>query len=791
MKSSIFSNAFRRTIGLVVVIVLGLPPGALGQSAQAPVAVTASFMAAEPVAPDTPLEITLSRPLRTGERIAILLGQTDVSGLFSRDGERFSYSAGLQPLPVGNSELTVYLVNSADDWNEITRLPLAVVNKGDSATSEVSSTQAANDVTTPSTDGASVAPGQAAPIGNEEPAKTDAPPASNDAQVTSGEPTAAEGDKGQTEKSGDTAPDTAAEVSESAKTRFFKFLPSFTISLPAQPFQSNFPLDTRPERRATFIDLDMNGSLKTEGKLGRLSTESNFDFAGSSFKEKTLQFGTQGEDAPDIDMSSYLVNVQAGKARFSLGHTSFGGNRHLVSGFSSRGLSVSVPINKRLDITAGILNGTSVLGIGNFFGMSNIRHQMQGVTLGIEMFPKRPNAMRVEVSGFNGYLQGRSNVSEGSIVDAEQSRGAGVRVLTSDRSQRFKLEFGYALSRFFNAQDTTLDPDGNAIALPPVTRSSHYIETTYQALKDIKVARTKNLNLSVGFRYEFVEPLYRSLGASASADKFSNDVSIDASIGEITFQAAHSRSNDNLRDVPSILKSLTRSNRFSAAVPLAALFGSSEKPSALLPRIGYSIDVTHNFGVGIPVNGGFEVDLSTIPDLVNTNQTFGSAWQFKKFNVDYTYNRSFADNRQALTEANDQLGWVHNVSVGVNPTEKLSMTFGFSFDSQRNFELDTLNQTKSANFGLNWTPFKNAALSFEGSQALAGDLARTARNRNINYSGQFSYTFNREKSKFKKIGTQAFVRFADAYIRDRDFINVSDRLTRTRILTAGLTINVF
>ena len=485
------------------------------------------------------------------------------------------------------------------------------------------------------------------------------------------------------------------------------------------------------------------------------------------------------------------MNFQIGKAKFSLGHTSFGNNRHLVSSFSSRGLSFQMPINKYFDVSAGVLNGTSVLGVGNFFGVAKIRHQVQGATFGIEFFPKRPNAMRLEITGFNGYLQALNNVSEGRVVDAERSRGIGFRFITSDKTERFKFEYGYVISRFFNPQDTTLDPEGNAVPLPAAMRSAQYADMSFQILKDIKITKTKNLNLTFGFKYEYVEPLFKSLGASASADKFTHDYTFDGSLGELTFQFGHARANDNLREIPSILKSLTRSNRFSLAFPLTAFIGNAEKPSPFLPRIGYSIDQTRNFGQGIPVNGGFDVDLTTIPDLINTNQTFSSAWQFKKFSFEYTYNRSFADNRQTGVENNDQLGWVHGLTVGINPLSILTFNVGFNFDSQRNFETNQTNQSKTLNFGGNWTPFKGATFAGNFSQALTGDLARTNRNRNLNYDFQFSYNFSLEKSKFKKFGMQTFVRFANTFARQRDFPNNLNTRTQQRIITAGVTFNVF
>ena len=795
-----------------------------------------NFRAGEAVAPDAAIEFRLSEALPPGERIGVLLEKTDVSTLFRADGSRFVYDASLLPLPIGASQLAVYRIGANGDWREIARFPLLVAAKktevnpvpadepkteNPPASKEAEKPSAAKTENvevkseTPNPEAARTEP---AKIEETKPAtvqpestKTEAMP-----EIKPEAKTEAVAET-KTETKTETAPETRTETkteaptetknetkteatpeaapetkpAETEKKRKFEFSPSFTIAMKSQPFQSNFPASARPAERATFNDFTLTGSLKNETRLGIFSSQSNFDFAGSTFKSETLQFATLGREAPDIDLASYLMNFEIGKAKFALGHTSFGANRHLVSSFSSRGLSVNIPINKRFDLTAGFLNGTSVVGVGNFLGLSKIRHQVQGATLGIEFFTKRPGAMRLEITGFNGYLQALNSVSEGRLVDAEQSRGFGLRLVTSDKSERFKLEAGYTLSRFFNPRDTTVDPNGNAVALPAVRRSAHYAEASYRLFKDVKVTKTKNLNLNVGFRYEYVEPLFKSLGASASADKFTHDYLIDGSLGELTFQLGHARANDNLRNVPSILKSLTRANRFSIAFPLSAFFGKPDKPSPLLPRLGYSLDRTRNFGAGIPVNGGFEIDLATIPDLQNTNQTFSAAWQLGKTTLEYTYNRSFADNRQRANENKDQLGWVHAVAVGLNPLPILGFTVGLNFDSQRNFETSQINNTKTLTFGGNWQPFKGAALASSFSQTLAGDRARTVRNRNINYDVQFSYSFNVEKSKFRKFGTQMFVRFADTFARNRDFPNNLNARTETRIATAGMTFNFF
>jgi hypothetical protein len=738
------------------------------QTARQDLTVTANFKAEEAVAPDAAIEIVFSRTLSPAEKIAVTIDETDLSGLFAPSDNRFVYDPTLMPLPVGESKVTVYLVAS-NNWKELARFSLKV--------QEAQKPEEAKPVETPKTEETKPADDQANSEGNK-PGEENKP-----------------AEKAKTEEQSSTTEEQKTEEPPK-KVLFglekFDFLPAFTIGMKSQPFQSNFPAENQPADRATFTDVTLTGSAKQEIKQGNFSADANFDFAGSSFKQEALRFGTLGERAPNIDLSSYLMNFQLGKAKVSYGHTSFGNNRHLVSSFSARGVSLNIPLNKHFDLTAGVLNGTSIVGFGNFFGLQKLNHQVQGATLGIELIPKRQNALRLEVTGFNAYIQALSGVSEGRINDAEQSRGFGLRFVTSDNSERFRLEAGYALSRFQNPADTELDPEGNAVPIAPVTRSAHYVETSYQFVKDLKLSASKNLNLTVGFKHELVEPLYKSLGAGAGADQTTQDYSLDGSVGEITFGYGFNHSNDNLRNVPSILKSVTRANRFALALPLTALIGKPDKPSPFLPRLGYNIDITHQFGQGIPVNGGFEIDPSTIPDLVNTNQTFSSTWQFTRFNFEYRYNRSNTDNRQTGAENSDQVAWTHGLTAGFNPLSILSLSVGLNLESANNLELAQINNTKALTLGVNWTPFKNATFAANFSNTIAGDRARVInRNRNTNFDVQFAYNFNLEKSRFKKFGMQSFIRFADTFARSRDFTIDLNNRTRVRILTAGLTFNFF
>ena len=80
---------------------------------------------------------------------------------------------------------------------------------------------------------------------------------------------------------------------------------------------------------------------------------------------------------------------------------------------------------------------------------------------------------------------------------------------------------------------------------------------------------------------------------------------------------------------------------------------------------------------------------------------------------------------QPLREKKDQLGWVHGVTVGVNPLQTLSLNVGLNFDSQRNVELEQVNRTRVLTLGVNWQPFKGATFASDFSRNLSGDAART------------------------------------------------------------------
>lgn len=565
-----------------------------------------------------------------------------------------------------------------------------------------------------------------------------------------------------------------------------KVIPSVTLGLKSQPFQRTFPDSNRPSR-PNFTDFTLQGALRSEMKRGAFSGSTQVDIAGSSFQQEALRAGTLGDAAPQVDLSSYLMQINIGPAKINIGHTSFGTFRHLVNNFSSRGITVTIPFLKRFDFTAGVLNGTSIVGYNNLAGLGKRRHQMHGGTFGWELFPKRPGGLRVEIGGFNGYFQALNGFAQGSVNDVERSKGGAARVIFADKSQRFKAEAGFTRSSFQNPADALLDQNSNVVKIPALVRNALYWESTVEALRNFQVTKKRALSLTLGLRHERVEPLFKSLAASAQPDKTQTDYQINAALGEITFNATLTRFNDNLKPIPSILRSLTRATQFAVGLPLATFF----KPSPFFPRLAYNFNRTHAFGAGIPVNGGFEIALDAIPDQFSTNQSFSADWQFPKLAVGYAYNRSFTNNQQTGRELADLLNQTHGLRVGFTPAPAFSLNFELSHDSADNREIVRLDGTWRAALGMNWQITPRLAFGGNLSHTIAGDEARTTRNRNLEFDAQIAYSLGVERGELKKVKTQIFVRYANRFARTRDNVLLSTNLNKQQTLNAGLSITFF
>jgi len=100
------------------------PPVALDTAPQ--LRVVARWDSARFVGSRDALALELSRPLATGERLALVVGSSDVSGAVRVEGRRVEYHPTALRLPAGATEAIAYLVTAAGSWEEAGRAQLHV-----------------------------------------------------------------------------------------------------------------------------------------------------------------------------------------------------------------------------------------------------------------------------------------------------------------------------------------------------------------------------------------------------------------------------------------------------------------------------------------------------------------------------------------------------------------------------------------------------------------------------------------------------------------------------------------
>jgi hypothetical protein len=725
MSYGTLNTSLRRSVAFMKSFFLATALALVAPAAPSQELKITSNLTDQEVEPTFVITFTPSRPLQVTEgRLAVLIGDMDITNLLTPTGDGLSYSPRILPLPAGESPVKVFLVTLSDEWLEVSQFTIRV--------------------------------------------KAQAQPSSADAA----RPTSA---------------------------NKYKFTPSLTLGVKSQMAERHFPESNRPAR-PTFSDMTMQASLKSEMTNNWFGNQTQFDLVGSSFQKEALRFSSLGDKAPNVDLSSYLMQFQLSKTKFQVGHVTFGTNRHLINSYGSRGVTLLLPINKHADFSLAAMNGSSVVGWSNFFGLDRRKHQVLSATLGFEFIGDRPGGLRLEAGAMHGSLQPISGFNQGVINDAEQSKGGSLRLLASDKTQRFKLDAGFTRSLFNNPADPLLNQNQTVVPVKETTRSARYLDASVALLKDLKLGEKKTANLTVNVRHERVDPLFRSVAAPTQADRRQNEVELTGAIGEITVTASHQQFNDNLADIPSLLK--TQSRRYAAAVsiPLASLWPDQSNQAnqggrpAWLPRLTYAMNRIHQFGQFSPallINAGFN-DPSQIPDQVSSNHDAGAEWQFSKWRLAYRFNQSYQDNRQQGRALADLRNQIHGVALGLTPRPAFDFNFDLNIEDAKSFETARIDRTLRAGLNTNWRMTPRMTINVTASNTLAGDIARIiTRNRNTEFDMQWSYQFTHGESGWRKVQGQFFIRYADRYARTRDFIFGLDSLTRLKTLNGGINFVFF
>jgi hypothetical protein len=489
--------------------------------------------------------------------------------------------------------------------------------------------------------------------------------------------------------------------------------------------------ETATQRRPDS-DLDLQFRLSTEHVRDNLTISSEVSLVGTNRQSQALRFREEGEDAPKVDLSSYRLDAVGGPLSLSVGHVSAGNQKHLVNSFASRGATLAVRPSERVDLTFTAQNGSNEIGWDDLLGIDEGDHRVLSGSVGIEALPT-PGALRVELTGMSGSILPRAGFNQGVVNDAERSRGLGVRVTANAVDRRLRLDAGWASSTFDNPEDPTLNQDFDVVAVEEESSSARYLEASFDAIRNLRLGSSRTVGLSFGARHERVDPLYRSLGAFVRADQEANTWDVRAELAGLRVQASMGESRNNLGEIVSILTNRTDRTSVNIGVPVARIVG---RRASWLPEISLRRDRVHQFGEGIPENGGFTA--SHIPDQVSLNRSARADWRFSKVSFGVEWNRSEQDNRQEGRENADLNVTRRGGTIRFAPVRMLSVSVDLAHESSENVERDQTDETLRWGGQLQLQPFQRSSLSVRFSDTTTEDLLLTRGRANRQLNVQWS-----------------------------------------------------
>lgn len=525
----------------------------------------------------------------------------------------------------------------------------------------------------------------------------------------------------------------------------------------------------RPEEaapaRATFQDLTTQLGWRTEHVRGDFSLRTNANVTGVSFREEALRFGTLQQEAPKLDLAAWGVEIQKGWAKLALGQVASGTQRHLVSGFASRGAVLTLSPGKVFSLEAGAMAGSSLVGWDNFLGVANAEHQMRVATVGLELLPGRPGGFRLELSGLEGSLEPLPGFTQGAVQSAERSQGGAARLLVSDPAQRVRVEAGFARTRFQAGEDPELEEGLPVRAIPDKTKNAQFAEVALTPFPSIAVSATTQATFSVVLRHERVDPQYRSVAAFVQADRLQNGFDVNGTLGPLSLAGSFGWTEDNLDDLANILKTKTNRAAGSLALALPILFGKEGVPMAWLPTVTANAERGHQYGANVPPNT--EANLSFIPDQVGEVAGVQLSWQAGPVQLGYRWGWSFQDNRQEGREAADLRNTTNGVTAGLNAFGSVGVQLELSLERADNLETGRTDETRRLGGSLSWQPFSETNVLVNASTTLGRDKGRTSENDAKELSAEVSQGF-----RFGRV----FPLSAEG-VRGRAFVRYTSRLS--------------
>ncbi len=506
---------------------------------------------------------------------------------------------------------------------------------------------------------------------------------------------------------------------------------------------------------ATFQEVAFDVGLETHHEGDGYRLRSQVNAMGSSNRERAIRFGDLGTAAPKFDLADYLFVAEAERTELSVGHVQVGAHPLLLDGFSSRGVQLERRAG-RLTTSVAAVAGRSSVGWANLLGLSENGNRIYSAAVELDVLGERAGELKVGAAWMTGSVKPQAGFNSGAVVDSEKSRGFGFRTNASDPFGRVRVEGRFARSRFDNPADDLLEQGLELTPLNAAERSARSFDASAEIIRSVQVGERFPVTLGASYHHQRVDPEYRSVGSYLQPDINEHAMDVNGALGPLNLTARLARRGDNLDQIPSVLTTQTRSRQGSADLTLAQLFATE---SALLPHVSGSLGRVHQFGEGVPADGGFSE--SHVSDQVTANRSIALQWFHPKLQVGYQGQWTTQDNQQPGREESDFERASHTMTLGLPSTARFDVSLDGSRESTTNLALDEVTTTDRLGLTTNVRLWPRAAASAHVSQSWATDPIfngekRDAREVRLELSQSFSIS---ERSGGGSSSGQAYVRF--------------------------------
>jgi len=275
------------------------------------------------------------------------------------------------------------------------------------------------------------------------------------------------------------------------------------------------------------------------------------------------------------------------------------------------------------------------------------------------------------------------------------------------------------------------------------------------------------------------------------ANVLQNVFELTGGLGPLVMQASRARAEDNLDDLPSVLKTFTHVTSVNASLPVGSLFSAS-KPSPWLPQVTWTLSSTHQFAKDVPTNSDFTE--THAPNQVSDNQSVDAQWAIGKWKAGYRYNISAQDNRQLGREKADLGNLAHNVAAGYSPWSWADAGATWSFEGSKNRELLQKNATRRFGATLDLRPTRNLGMAAVFSRTWIRDYPLTNDAASDDLSLELSENFRLLRGIAERPSGRVFLRYQRQSSITTPFISALRQNSTSRdvwALNSGVSLNAF